>query len=282
MNTTKNEPIKHVFYNSERKNAPIKRAGVRTKGRSVGGEYEFYTRTCRDRALEASLAPCEEIDVSDSWGEEDVDVYNDTFGSSSIKKIIGEFSRNNCGIKYLNQLEIAQKLTRSPEEDYRNADIEEQTIQGHAEQEAIQSIITSSKRPNAQKIQKNHSKMDDLKNDAVMGLRGKLQKKYENYLAEIQEEEKRLKNAKRNAKRKAKAKKTKKTLNFTPTKEQEEWFWGAAPHGGDEQEKPQQVCFHDPTEYGSDGFPTDEEYERKELELGGPVIHCGGGRWKMA
>ena len=37
----------------------------------------------------------------------------------------------------------------------------------------------------------------------------------------------------------------------------------------------------DTEKVGSDGFPTEEEYERMELELGGPVIHCGGGRWKL-
>lgn len=215
-------------------NAPIKRAGEPTNGRKTGveGTYEFYNRNIHNRPL--VLAEAENIEVEWGRGNDDVDVHNDTFGSSSIKKIIGEFARNNRGIKYLNQLELAQKLTRQPEDDFLKADIDEQTRQGHAEQEAIQSIITSSKRPNAQKIQKNHSKMDDLKNDAVVALREKLQKKYEDRMVQIHEEEKRLKNAKRNAKRKAKAKKTKKTLNFTPTKEQEEWFWGAAPHGGDE------------------------------------------------
>ena len=45
--------------------------------------------------------------------------------------------------------------------------------------------------------------MDNLKNNAVVVLREKLQKKYDDYLTEIQDEKKRLKNAKRNAKRKA-------------------------------------------------------------------------------
>ena len=35
-------------------------------------------------------------------------------------------------------------------------------------------------------------------------------------------------------------------------------------------------------EFGSDGFPTDEEYGRREIKLGGPVIYCGGGRWMLA
>ena len=35
-------------------------------------------------------------------------------------------------------------------------------------------------------------------------------------------------------------------------------------------------------EFGSDGFPTDEEYDRREIKLGGPVIYCGGGRWMLA
>ena len=35
-------------------------------------------------------------------------------------------------------------------------------------------------------------------------------------------------------------------------------------------------------EFGSDGFPTDEEYNRREIKLGGPVIYCGGGRWMLA
>ena len=290
-------------------NAPIKRVAADQRGKTgVEGTYEFYNRNVHNRPL--YLAEAENIEMD--WGNDQVDVHNDTFGSSSIKKIIGEFARNNRGIKYLNQLELAQKLTRQPEDDFLKADIDEQTRQGHAEQEAIQNIITSSKRPNAQKIQKNHSKMDDLKNDAVVALREKLQKKYEDRMVQIHEEEKRLKNAKRNAKRKAKAKKTKKTLNYTPTKEEDEWFWGAAPHGGDERidscvsqlKCPVCACpgtrasdgstmfgcdcewgnasgFHDPTEYGSDGFPTEEEYERKELELGGAVIHCGGGRWKL-
>ena len=252
-------------------NAPIKRDGEPTTWgkKGVEGTYEFYNRNIHNRPL--LLAEAENIEVG--WGNDDVNVHNDVFGSSSIKKIIGEFARNNRGIKYLNQLELAQKLTRQPEEDFRKADLDEQTRQGHAEQEAIQNIVTSSRKlPGAQKTQKNHSKMDDLKNKAAVALRKKLQKNYYDRMAQIQEEEKRLKNAKRNAKRKAKSKKTKKTLNFTPTKEQEEWFWGAAPHGGD---------FHDPTEYGSDGFPTEEEYERKELEMGGAVIHCGGGRWKL-
>ena len=251
-------------------NAPIKRAGEPTNGRKTGveGTYEFYNRTIHNRPL--YLEEAENIQVE--WGNDDVDVHNDVFGSSSIKKIIGEFARNNQGIKYLNQLELAQKLTRQPEEDFLKADIDEQTRQGHAEQEAIQNIVTSARKPAAQKIQQNHSKMDDLKNKAVVALRENLQKKYEDRMAQIHEEEKRLKNAKRNKKRKAKAKATKKTLNYTPTKEEDEWFWGAAPHASD---------FHDPTEYGSDGFPTEEEYERKELELGGAVIHCGGGRWKL-
>ena len=245
-------------------NEPIKRAGEKSKGRQTKDIYEFYERTAR--------TPAEPDEIQVDWAGNDVDIYNDTFGCSSIKKVIGELSRNNRGVKYLNQLELAQKLTRTPEEDFLKADLDEQTRQGHAEQEAIQNILTSAKRGHAQKIQNNHSKMDNLKNNAVVVLREKLQKKYDDYLTEIQDEKKRLKNAKRNAKRKAKSKKTKKTLNFTPTKEQEEWFWGAAPHGGD---------FHDPTEYGSDGFPTEEEYERKELEMGGAVIHCGGGRWKL-
>ena len=50
---------------------------------------------------------------------------------------------------------------------------------------------------------------------------------------------------------------------------------------GEEEDTPHGGGFHDPTEYGSDGFPTEEEYDRKEIELGGPVIHCGGGRWKL-
>ena len=218
--------------NTNNNNEPIKRAGEKTKGRKTGveGTYEFYNRNTHNRSL--VLEGGEEIEVN--WGNDQVDVHNDAFGSSSIKQIIGQFARNNRGIKYLNQVELAQKLTRQPEEDFLKADLDEQTRQGHAEQEAIQNIITSSRRTNTQKVEKNHSKMDDLKNKAVVALRENLQKKYEDRMAQIQEEEKRLKNAKRNAKRKAKAKKTKETLNFTPTKEQEEWFWGAAPHGGDE------------------------------------------------
>lgn len=218
--------------NTNNNNEPIKRAGEKTKGRKTGveGTYEFYNRNTHNRSL--VLEGGEEIEVN--WGNDQVDVHNDAFGCSSIKQIIGQFARNNRGIKYLNQVELAQKLTRQPEEDFLKADLDEQTRQGHAEQEAIQNIITSSRRTNTQKVEKNHSKMDDLKNKAVVALRENLQKKYEDRMAQIQEEEKRLKNAKRNAKRKAKAKKTKKTLNYTPTKEEDEWFWGAAPHGGDE------------------------------------------------
>ena len=212
-------------------NAPIKRDGWKTNG-TVEDKYVFYNQNTHNKSL--VLAPPQPIELE--WGECGgvMDVHNDTFGSSSIKQIIGQFARNNRGIKYLNQVELAQKLTRQPEEDFLKADLDEQTRQGHAEQEAIQNIITSSRRTNTQKVEKNHSKMDDLKNKAVVALRENLQKKYEDRMAQIQEEEKRLKNAKRNAKRKAKAKKTKKILNFTPTKEQEEWFWGEAPHGGDE------------------------------------------------
>ena len=176
-------------------NEPIKRAGEPTKGRQTKDIYEFYERTAR--------TPAEPDEIQVDWAGNDVDIYNDTFGCSSIKKVIGELSRNNRGVKYLNQLELAQKLTRTPEEDFLKADLDEQTRQGHAEQEAIQNILTSAKRGHAQKIQNNHSKMDNLKNNAVVVLREKLQKKYDDYLTEIQDEKKRLKNAKRNAKRKA-------------------------------------------------------------------------------
>lgn len=34
-------------------------------------------------------------------------------------------------------------------------------------------------------------------------------------------------------------------------------------------------------EFGSDGFPTEEEYDRRKIKLGGPVNYCGGGRWML-
>jgi hypothetical protein len=43
---------------------------------------------------------------------------------------------------------------------------------------------------------------------------------------------------------------------------------------------PDQGC-DDNDDDDDDDFPSDDEYDRQEELLGGPVIHCGGGRWKL-
>ena len=190
-----------------------------------------------------------------------VQITNDSFGQTSIKQTVNGLMRCGYSVKYVEQLELAQLMCQG---DDRGSEFD-----------LIQGIINSSKKsPRLQKDQENRCKIDSIRNEVMEAAAAKTRHKREEAMIKQkqtviaeQAEKQATKNAKRNAKRRAKAKKTKETLNFTPTKEQEEWFWGGAPHGG--------------TEYGSDGFPTDEEYDRKEIELGGPAIHCGGGRWKL-
>ena len=221
------------------------------------------------------------------------------YGSQSISRLIGEMLAENVSSDVIARVKLAQMLTRDPNLHSNDC--------SNAESTQLSGIMKDSYKTHSQlKRHENEEKQEEKIVATVKRLSDKHEEKEQAKAAEL----KRLKNAKRNAKRKAKAKATKKVLNFTPTKEQEEWFWGAAPHGGDERidscvsQLKCPVCagtrasdgstmfgcdcewgnasgFHDPTEYGSDGFPTEEEYERKELEMGGAVIHCGGGRWKL-
>ena len=204
----------------------------------------------------------EEDDVLEFNGETlKVQITNDTFGTTSVKQTVKALMRRGYSKKYIEQMELAQLLSQGDDESCES------------EFYLIQGIINSSKDSERDRHdQENRCKMEAIHNDSRRLAVKTLLKRKQTDIAE-QAEKQATKNAKRNAKRRAKAKKTKETLNFTPTKEQEEWFWGGAPHGGDEG--------NGDTEYGSDGFPTDEEYDRKEIELGGPAIHCGGGRWKL-
>lgn len=171
----------------------------------------------------------EELD----WEGRNVDVFNDSFGNVSVRKVVKDFQRDNYGKKYIEDLELAQKLTRCDEDTWNSYSWQEQLDHGADEQRALQNVVLSSRNKHNQKTINNDTKMSDLKNNKTVELKKKLQKKYDDALEGMLSDIKTTKNAKRNAKRRAKAKRTK-MLNFTPTKEQEEWFWGGAPHGGDE------------------------------------------------
>ena len=174
------------------------------------------------------------VELEMEWIGRDVDVFNDSFGNTSVKKVVKDFQRDNHGKKYIEKLELAQKLTRCDEDTWNTYSWQEQLEHGGDEQRALQSVVVSSRNSHQQKTINNDTKMGDLKNKQSTKLKKKLQKKYDDAVVGMMSDIKATKNAKRNAKRRAKAKKTKETLNFTPTKEQEEWFWGEAPHGGDE------------------------------------------------
>ena len=186
------------------------------------------------------------------------------YGRNSISHLMSQMLADNVSTKVVEDIKLAQVMTASPD---KLAD-----DRTDAESAQFNSIMKCAYR---HKTQMTKHELEDKQAHILIEQTAHLHRT-------LAKRELVAKNKKRNAKRRAKAKATKKALNFTPTTEQEkdveEWFWGEPP---EEVAAMKKGGFHDSTEYGSDGFPTEEEYDRKEIELGGPVIHCGGGRWKL-
>ena len=157
-------------------------------------------------------------------------IINDNFGTSSVLEVVAQFQRDNVCDKAIMDIQLAQELCRIPNNEFFNNDpiVQEQNSESQAI--LLQGIITGTIRKNHHKSEQiNEVNNDEIINRQVRDLRKKLYYKYQEQESIAATDKKADKNAKRNAKRRAKAKKTKETLNFTPTKEQEEWFWGGPP-----------------------------------------------------
>tara|TARA_B110000285_G_scaffold214074_1_gene259044 strand:+ start:529 stop:1257 length:729 start_codon:yes stop_codon:yes gene_type:complete len=151
-----------------------------------------------------------------------VQIENQTFGSSSIKEAVFGLQNGNVGPQAIKQIELAQLLG-----DPRGFGLENK----QAEMDLVQGIIASAHTLHSQKKCQNEVLNMKKKTKARQHLREKILANEAKAWDDEQQQKLKDKKAKRNAKRRAKAKATKAILNFTPTKEQEEdfWFWGAPP-----------------------------------------------------
>ena len=144
------------------------------------------------------------------------------YGTNSISHLVSQMLADNVSTKVINDIKLAQLMTARPDKGANECEPDESAQFG--------SIMKSAYKSKKQMIA--HDAEDAMKKkviDTTLHLREVNDKRK----AEKAEQAQADKNKKRNAKRRAKAKATKKTLNFTPTAEQEkdvnEWFWGAPP-----------------------------------------------------